>query len=219
MAVTGADVVEDLKGGAEARRNLTGNNLFCNLGEPIQNIILALEEDGKETDDRTMKLLSHITVKQLAKIFDMLGQGEEAETILAWLKRRARKNKKKGDPDADALKEKIQTNAARDPIAYFKELERANQEQIRENQEKQEERDILRAAKTKEREQKRDAAAEQAAEAKKAMEEDGQVWKPEENLAPKERAAINNAFEKFAGDNSAFDNSDKDQDGEWWKKD
>eukprot|EP01062_Namystynia_karyoxenos_P075285 TRINITY_DN724_c0_g1_i6.p1 TRINITY_DN724_c0_g1~~TRINITY_DN724_c0_g1_i6.p1 ORF type:complete len:1692 (+),score=776.26 TRINITY_DN724_c0_g1_i6:128-5077(+) len=216
---TGADVAEDMQGDAEGRRNLQLNKAFGDLGEPIQKILVALADDGVETDEKTLQLLTHITVKQLAKVWEMLGSGEDPDTILAWLKRRARKNKKKSEPAVDQLKEKIRTGADRDPIAFFKELEAANQEKIREQQEMQEERDKLRQAKAKERERKREEQQKAMEDAKKAMAADGEKFNAAEALPENAFRAIQQAFEKFANDNSGFDNSNKDQDGEWWKKD
>ena len=213
------DEVEDMHGDAEARRSLVGNNMFENLGEPIKKLLVEVEGTGKEIDDKTMELLQHITVKQLAKIFEMLGQGEDPETILAWLKRRARKNKAGKDDWAEERKAMIQTGAERDPVAFFKAIEEANAERAKEFEEMEQERDQLRLAKTKEREAKRKENAEKLQEAKKAVEDEGGWWKATEHMPEKDKNAVNAAFEKFAAKQSEFDNADKDQDGEWWKRD
>eukprot|EP00756_Hemistasia_phaeocysticola_P014106 Hpha_TRINITY_DN15322_c2_g6::TRINITY_DN15322_c2_g6_i2::g.91525::m.91525 len=216
---TGADQREDMRADAEGRRNLQGRNKFTDLGKPIQDILLKLEEEGDFTDDKTLDLLKHVPVKALAKVFDMLSEGKDPETILAWLKRRARRSKKKSDKNVDELKEKIQTGATRDPIAFFKEFEKENQKRIEEEQQAQEDRDKLRAAKCNEREKKRKEQQQAMEDAKKAMAEDGQDFNATDAMDNKARNAIAAAFEKFANDASGFDNSNNDQDGEWWKKD
>eukprot|EP00659_Diplonema_papillatum_P009259 gene9259-14345_t len=219
MAVL-ADTRENMKDDAEARRSLVGNNVFENLGEPIKRIILQVEqENGKEVDEATLQLLQHITVKQLAKIFDMLGQGEDPETILAWLKRRARKNKGNDDGWKEERKALIKTGAERDPIAFFKAIEQANADRTAELEAQAEEREQLRLARAKERDAARAELTKQLDDAKKAMADEGGFWKATDVMPEKDKNAINNAFEKFASKNSGFDNSDKDQDGEWWKRD
>eukprot|EP00754_Rhynchopus_humris_P021737 Rhum_TRINITY_DN14758_c0_g2::Rhum_TRINITY_DN14758_c0_g2_i1::g.112933::m.112933 len=214
-----ADTAENIKGDAEARRNLSGNNLFCNLGEPIQNILIEVSSNGKEVEDKTLELLSHITVKQLAKIWEMLGQGEDPETILAWLKRRARKNKGNDDSSAKDRKAMIKTGAERDPIAFFKALEAANEEKAKEFEEMNEERAQLRLAKAGEREKARKEKQKALEEAKKAVEDEGGWWKATDHVPVADKKAIAAGFEKFAAKESEFDNTDKDQDGEWWKRD
>ena len=214
-----ADTVENIKGDAESRRNLSGNNLFCNLGEPIQNILIEVSSNGKEVEDKTLELLSHITVKQLAKIWEMLGQGEDPETILAWLKRRARKNKGNDDSSAKDRKAMIKTGAERDPIAFFKALEAANEEKAKEFEEMNEERAQLRLAKAGEREKARKEKQKALDEAKKAVEDEGGWWKATDHVPVADKKAIAAGFEKFAAKESEFDNTDKDQDGEWWKRD
>eukprot|EP01061_Rhynchopus_euleeides_P045784 TRINITY_DN83_c0_g1_i1.p1 TRINITY_DN83_c0_g1~~TRINITY_DN83_c0_g1_i1.p1 ORF type:complete len:1783 (+),score=668.90 TRINITY_DN83_c0_g1_i1:154-5502(+) len=213
------DVVEDIQADAASRRNLAGNNLFENLGDPIQKLLLEVSSQGKEVDDRTMELLQHITVKQLAKIFEMLGQGEDPETILAWLKRRARKNQKGEDNWAEERKAMIKTGAERDPVAFFKEIEAANAAMAQEFQDMEEERQQLRLAKAKEREKARGEKQKELEAAKKAIEDEGGWWKATDHMPEADKKAVNAAFEKFATKNSEFDNADKDQDGEWWKAD
>jgi len=210
------DCREDMHGDAEARRNLQGNNSFQNLGGKAQEIIIMLTSQGADVSDKTMDLLKHIPVKLLAKVYEM--QDKDPETILAWLKRRARKARAKNDPGVDDLKDQIKTGASRDPIAFFKEFEKENQRRIEEEQEAQEERDKLRAAKIAERQKKREQQEKDMEAAKAAMKEDGQDFNAAEAMPEKQRAAIAAAFEKFANDASGFDNTDKDQDGEWWKK-
>eukprot|EP01059_Diplonema_ambulator_P023867 TRINITY_DN394_c0_g2_i9.p1 TRINITY_DN394_c0_g2~~TRINITY_DN394_c0_g2_i9.p1 ORF type:complete len:2543 (+),score=1190.19 TRINITY_DN394_c0_g2_i9:95-7723(+) len=213
------DVKEDIEASALARRNLKGCNLFENLGDPIKDLIIQVEKEGKNVDESTLELLQHITVKQLAKIFDMLGDGQDPETILAWLKRRARKNKAGKEEGIDERKRLIQTGAERDPIAFYKALEAANQKKQEEFEQMEEERQQLRLAKTKEREKARAQKEKELEEAKKALEDEGGWWKATDYMPDKDKDAINNAFEKFATKTSEFDNSNKDQDGEWWKKD
>eukprot|EP01063_Lacrimia_lanifica_P031729 TRINITY_DN5295_c1_g1_i3.p2 TRINITY_DN5295_c1_g1~~TRINITY_DN5295_c1_g1_i3.p2 ORF type:complete len:1724 (+),score=863.55 TRINITY_DN5295_c1_g1_i3:155-5326(+) len=211
---------EDMKGSAAERRALSGNNLFENLGKPIQDLLMALQEDGKETDDKTMELLTHVTVKQLAKIFEMLNQGEDPETILAWLKRRARKNKNKAESGLDDKKALIKTGADRDPIAFYKELEAENAKKEEEWAEMEEERAQLRKARANERERKRKERDEAQKAADEALQAEGvSVQALKDNYDEKDRNALAQQFEKFANRESAFDNSEKDQDGEWWKRD
>eukprot|EP01062_Namystynia_karyoxenos_P030913 TRINITY_DN22995_c0_g1_i1.p1 TRINITY_DN22995_c0_g1~~TRINITY_DN22995_c0_g1_i1.p1 ORF type:complete len:421 (+),score=153.23 TRINITY_DN22995_c0_g1_i1:82-1263(+) len=73
---------------------------FADLGEPIQKLLLKLAEGGDGVDDETVAMLTHVGVRQLAKVYEMLGQGADPETILAWLKQRAR--------EARDRKEKVQ---------------------------------------------------------------------------------------------------------------
>ena len=215
----GRDEKEDMAADAAGRRSLTGTNLFENLGDPIKNLILEVEGQGKEVDVKTVELLQHITVKQLAKIFEMLGQGEDPETILAWLKRRARKNKAGKDEWAEDRKAMIKTGAERDPVAFFKAIESANAERAQEFQEMEEEREKLRLAKAKEREKARAEKKNDLDNAKKALEDEGGWWKATDHMPEQDKKAVAAAFEKFATKNSDFDNADKDQDGEWWKRD
>eukprot|EP00754_Rhynchopus_humris_P044919 Rhum_TRINITY_DN4479_c0_g1::Rhum_TRINITY_DN4479_c0_g1_i1::g.14541::m.14541 len=176
------DFVEDMKGDAAARRALSGQTMFEDLGEPIQKLLLEVEKEGKAVDEKTLELLTHVTVKQLAKIFEMLGQGEDPETILAWLKRRARKNKGGQDDFAKDRKEMIKTGAERDPIAFFKAIEEANAEKEKEYQEMEEERAQLRLAKTGEREKARKEKQKALDEAKKAVVEEGGWWKATDHV-------------------------------------
>ena len=213
------DFKEDMSADASNRRELMGNNLFENLGDPIKNILLQLTQDGKEVDQDTLQLLQHITVKQLAKVFDMLNQEEDPETILAWLKRRARKNRGGEDDWKEERKKLVSTGAERDPIAFYKAIEDANAAKAEEYQQMEEERAQLRMAKAKEREKSRKKKQDDLVEAKKAIEDEGGWWKATDHMPEKDKNAINNAFEKFATKNSDFDNADKDQDGEWWKRD
>eukprot|EP00659_Diplonema_papillatum_P014676 gene14676-22452_t len=218
-SLKGDAVHEDLKDDATNRRNISGNNLFENLGDPIKNIILQVEREGKDVDETTLELLQHITVKQLAKIFDMLGQGEDADTILAWLKRRARKNKAGQDDWKEERKKLIETGARRNPVEFYKAIEEENAKKQEEYDQMAEDRAQLRLAKAKQREKDRSAFFEKMEEAKKAMEDEGVWWKAVDVMPEKDKNAINNAFEKFATKNSEFDNSDMDHDGEWWKRD
>eukprot|EP00662_Eupelagonemidae_sp_cell21_P039919 gene39919-12889_t len=60
------------------------------LGEPVQKLLRELKGRGREVDQETIDLLSHITVRQLATIYDKIGeQQQEPEVMLGFLRKRA----------------------------------------------------------------------------------------------------------------------------------
>ena len=73
----------------------TGKIRFGDLGDQIQKLLRSLK---REVSDEELNLLSTITVREMARIYDMMGQGKTPEDILAWLLQRA--------------KERVETNEA-----------------------------------------------------------------------------------------------------------
>eukprot|EP00756_Hemistasia_phaeocysticola_P011501 Hpha_TRINITY_DN15124_c0_g3::TRINITY_DN15124_c0_g3_i1::g.129494::m.129494 len=63
---------------------------FADLGEPIKRLLIQLAEGGDGVDEETVAMLTHVGVRQLAKVYEMLETGADPQTILAWLKQRAR---------------------------------------------------------------------------------------------------------------------------------
>eukprot|EP00760_Papus_ankaliazontas_P020093 PhM_4_TR18100/c2_g1_i1/m.57096 len=198
------------------RQALESNIAFQDLGEPIQKLLLLLNAEVSEED---LSLLSKITVRQLAKVFDMLGSGEDPEKIMAWLRRTARRNIDGDDPYANERKKKVFTGASRDPIAFYKEIERRNIELQERHRKAGEEREKQRKANLAKREEQRKAQAARIAEEKKRAEENGENTTALDRLARKDRTDLTNTFEKFVTKLSTYDNSMKAQDNEWWKKD
>ena len=68
---------------------MTSSTAFKTLGVPIEGLLFILDS---EVPDDDLTLLSKITVRQLAKVFDMTASGEDPEKILAWLRCKAQPN-------------------------------------------------------------------------------------------------------------------------------
>jgi len=49
---------------------------FDDLGKPMQDWILALQNDGRVTDDEINFFLEYVAVREVAKIFEYMGQGK-----------------------------------------------------------------------------------------------------------------------------------------------
>jgi hypothetical protein len=188
---------------------------FQNLGKPIQDLLFLL---NSEVSDDDLNLLSKITVRQLAKVFDMMSSGEDPEKILAWLRRTAKRNVDGDDPYQNERKKKVVTGASRDPINFYKEIERRNLELQERHKKAAEIREQERKANIVRREEERKKQAAKAAEEKARAEANGENTTALDRLKKKDRAELANTFERFAAKQSTFDNSMKAQDGEWWKK-
>ena len=145
---------------AQRRRNLEGNNLFCNLGEPIQKLLMQVH---KNISNDELKILSKITVRQLAKVFDMLSLGEDPDKILFWLQREALRAQGKEEAVKTSRKNKIDTGAARDAVAFYKELEKKNMELMEKFKQQQTTREEERKHNIEIRRKRREEAAAQAA--------------------------------------------------------
>eukprot|EP00759_Apiculatamorpha_spiralis_P046096 PhF_6_TR42696/c1_g2_i1/m.64460 len=204
---------DEIKSNEVRRQALESNITFQNLGEPIQKLLFLLNAEVSEDD---LSLLSKITVRQLAKVFDMMSSGEDPDKILAWLKRTAKRNADGDDPYQNERKKKVHTGASRDPIAFYKEIERRNNELQERHKKAAEARAKERAANIARREEERKAMAAKAAEEKARAETNGENTTALDRLKKKDRADLLNTFERFAAKQSTFDNSGKLQDGEWW---
>ena len=200
---------------AQRRRTLEGNTLFCNLGEPIQKLLMQVHKDLSNDD---LKLLSRITVRQLAKVFDMLSLGEDPDKILFWLQREALRAAGKEDTLKSGRKKKIETGAARDAVAFYKELEKKNMELMAKFKEQQVDREKQRKANIEERRKRREEAAAKAAQEKEHAAATGEKVSAVDRLKKTDLADIYGAFDRFTT-KSLFDNSNSNQDSEWWKQD
>ena len=201
---------------AERRRSLEGNTLFCNLGEPIQKLLVQL---AKDVSDAELELFSKVTVRQLAKVYDMLALEEDPEKILAWLKRETLRTRGM-DPGAPnpRLREKVRSGASRDPIAFYKEVEQKNIEMLEKFKKAQEEREQLRAQNVAQRRQRRQKVMEERSREREIAEKNGEAVNSVDRLNKTELADIRGTFERFSSKQSTFDNSQSAQDTEWWKK-
>ncbi|CUI15184.1 inositol 5-phosphatase 1, putative [Bodo saltans] len=198
---------------AEKRRALDGNTLFENLGEPIKRLLMQVNKDVSNED---LSLYSKITVRQLAKVFDMLALEEDPEKILAWLHREALRGRQ-NDPGAPKQHGGgIRQGAARDPIKFYKELEKKNLELMEKFQKAQADREEDRALNVAERKRRREQRDKEAEEEKTA---DGGDVSSVDKLKKGELADIVGTFERFSAKQSTYDNSNSNQDTEWWKKD
>ena len=201
---------------AERRRSLEVNTQFQNLGEPIQKLLLQLAQDVSSEE---IQMFSKVTVRQLAKVYDMLNLEEDPEKILAWLRREAMKARGKEVPDGGRVKDKVRTGASRDPIGFYKELERKNMDLMEKFKKDQEDREQLRSTNIAERRQRRAEAQAKAQEERAQEAKTGESTDSVARLKKTELADIMGTFERFTAKNSTFDNSNSNQDTEWWKKD
>ena len=90
-------MADEVKTNDVRKAALASSMAFQNLGEPIQKLLFILNSEVCEED---LTLLSKITVRQLAKVFDMTASGEDPEKILAWLRRTAQRNGESDDPSS-----------------------------------------------------------------------------------------------------------------------
>mgnify|MGYP001591582405 FL=1 len=202
---------------AERRRQLEGNTLFCNLGEPIQKLLMQVQNDVSQAE---MQLLSKITVRQLAKVYDMLALEEDPEKILAWLKREARKNAGEVDPDGRRRRDKVSTGANRDAISFYKELEKKNVELMEHMKMSQREREQKAQENIAVRRQRRQEAIAHAEEEKAraiASGEPATAVRAADKLKKSDLRDIMGTFDRFTAKSSTFDNSVAAPDSEWWK--
>lgn len=208
-------IIENIKKEADARRDLTTNIYFQDLGKPIQDLLLQISKDVSDAD---LQLLSKIGVKQLAKIFDMLGQGEDPEKILLWLKRRAAIAATGEDPYKAERKQKIKTGASRNAVEFFHQIEQMNKERAAEMEKRAEEREKERLANLEKRKRKLAEAQAAAAAAAEEAKKNGENTTAVDRMAKGDVNAVVNAFDRFSKE-SAYNNENANQDGEWWKKD
>ncbi|RNF01518.1 putative Unc104-like kinesin [Trypanosoma rangeli] len=184
------------------------------LGEPIRRLLLQMQ---RNLTDEELDVFTKVRVRQLAKVYDMLALEEDPERILAWLKKEHLKAKGI-DPEEvnEKTRTKVLTEGGRDPIAYFKEIERKNMELMAKLKEAQEEREKKRAENIAERQRRRE---EYRARAMKKKEDAGNEGEGLEVMKPEDVADILGVFERFTSKQSTFDNSGVVQDNEWWKRD
>lgn len=205
---------------AQARRNLEGNTTFEHLGKPIQKL---LQQVTKGVTDQQLQLFSKVTVKQLAKVFDMLGQEEDPDKILMWLTRDARRQQGLEEEEKKARRNnKKKDSQTQDAIAFYRELEKKNLELMETIKKQAAEREQVRAAAAVERKKRRTEAAEKKRiERERAIASGVDPDKKDATEKMKESAIkdIANTFDGFASKKSAADNSGAAQDTEWWKKD
>lgn len=207
-----ADTRARLKEDAERRRNLEGNVLFQDLGEPIQKLLQAVT---KEITNEEMQLLSKVSVRLLTKVFNMMNAQEDPDKILAWLHQEAKRQQQLGKP-AD---KETQRRAAQDPIAFYRELEKKNEQMLAAFKAAEEERERQRLASLAERKRRREEAERKAAEDRERAAKHGDTTDAVDRLKKEDLADITNAFDRFTQKQSTFDNSNSTQDTEWWKKD
>eukprot|EP00756_Hemistasia_phaeocysticola_P066364 Hpha_TRINITY_DN9181_c0_g1::TRINITY_DN9181_c0_g1_i1::g.94613::m.94613 len=73
---------------------VAGSANFEHLGDAVQKLLIKLEGKGGKIAEEDLELLQHISVRQLAKIYEMMGEEEEdPEAQLARLKEMAEKTK------------------------------------------------------------------------------------------------------------------------------
>jgi hypothetical protein len=211
-----SDTRESRAAEAERRRGLEGNTMFENLGEPIQRLLLSVSKDVSSED---MKLLSKVTVRQLAKVFDMLALEEDPEKILVWIRKEALRAQGINVDDKKIHNQRVATNATRDAVAFYKELEKKNMELIESMKNAQKDREEKRTTNIAERRRRREEAVTQAAEAKQRALESGEtVASSKSELRKSDLSVIVGAFSAAAKRSNA-DNSGAAQDTEWWKQD
>jgi hypothetical protein len=201
---------------AERRRKLEGNTHFADLGEPIQKLLLQISKDISESE---IQKFTKVTVRQLAKVFDMLALEEDPDKILAWLRREIDKNDPSKNKERDRHRQTVKTGASRDAIAFYKELEKKNIELMEKMKESAKEREEQRTANIAERKKRREQAVAEAAAAKARGEKVGETkTSATEKLTKLELADIVGTFDRFTAKQSTYDNSNANQDTEWWKQ-
>ena len=138
------------KAEADRRRSLEGNILYQDLGEPIQKLLQAV---SMSITNEELALFSKISVRLLAKVFNMLNAQEDPDKILSWLREEAKRQAggNKVDPE-------LQKNVAKDPIAFYRELEKRNEAMLDSFRKAEEERERERLAGMAERKRRRGEA-------------------------------------------------------------
>lgn len=196
---------------AESRRNLEGNVLFQDLGEPIQKLLQAVTKD---ITNEELQLFTKVSVRLLTKVFNMLSAQEDPDKILAWLKAEAARANGPGRGDPELAKK-----AARDPIAFYKELEKRNEDMLKDFKKAEEERERERLAGLAERKLRREEAERKAREDAERAAKNGDTTEAVDRMRKEDLADIAGAFGRFVDRQSTFDNANAAQDTEWWKKD
>ncbi|RNF05013.1 putative Unc104-like kinesin [Trypanosoma conorhini] len=187
---------------------------LADLGEPIRRLLLQIQ---RNLTDEELDMFAKIRVRQLAKVYDMLALEEDPERILAWLKKEHLKAKGIDPEEAmEKTRNKVLTEGGRDPIAYFKEIERKNMELMEKLKQTQKEREKKREENIAERRRRREECR---ARALKRKEEARDEVEDVNSMKPEDLADIMGAFERFTSKQSTFDNSSGAQDNEWWKRD
>ena len=209
-----SDSRQDRAEEAERRRKLEGNTLFSDLGEPIQKLLMQV---AKDITDAELKSFSKVTVRQLAKVFDMLAVEEDPDKILAWLKREMNKNSA-GGVVTQQHRNTVKTGAARDAVKFYQELEKKNMELMEKMKDSAQEREQKRSANIAERKKRREQAQKEAAEAREREEKTGVKTNAVDKLKKTDLADIVGTFDRFTSKASTYDNSGANQDTEWWKQ-
>lgn len=199
------------KAEAERRRNLEGNILYQDLGEPIQKLLQAV---SMSITNEELALLSKVSVRLLTKVFNMLNAQEDPDKILSWLREEAKRQSggNKVDPD-------LQKQIAKDPIAFYRELEKRNEAMLESFRKAEEERERERLAGMAERKRRREEAERKAKEDAERAAKNGDTTDAVDRLNKQDAADIAGAFNRFVDKNGTFDNTNATQDTEWWKKD
>lgn len=213
---------EDRKKEAEARRKLEGNTLFDDLGDPIKQVLLASAGDGKKHDDETLKKLSKVSVKQLAKVYEMLGKGDDPEMIIMFLTG--------GSPEKKYARSAGSANSSGEGKQFFSDLERKQAEMMERMNMSAEEKakrkaleDEARKKRVLEQKKKREedeanesAAAEKEREAREAEEE----RKRKEAEEERKRREAEESENKSRQTKAKHEDPAADLDGgDWWKAD
>ncbi|CUI15100.1 inositol 5-phosphatase 1, putative [Bodo saltans] len=209
------------------QQQLEGNTLFEHLGEPMKRLLLQVHRDISDND---LTMYSKISVRQMAKVFDMLSLEEDPDKILAWLHREASRDQQQGnrrDPGAtggrrgDGIR---QSTVAADPIKLYRELEQKHVLLMEKFRQDQMDRDHARSLNAAERKQRREAqglipTSNDNQENIAAATSSSVAGTISDVLSKTELADVVGSFERFTAQQSTYDNSSSHQDNEWWKKD
>ncbi|KEG08918.1 putative Unc104-like kinesin [Trypanosoma grayi] len=189
---------------------------LADLGEPIQRL---LQQIQRNITDEELDMFARIKVRQLAKVYDMLALEEDPERIMTWLKKEHLKMKGIDPAEVnEKRRKKVLAEGGRDPIAYYKEIEKKNIELMKSLEKAQQEREAKRTSNIAERRRRREECQRRALEekTKQAAMDDSNVI---QRMSPGEVSDIIGAFDRFTSKQSTFDNSNSVQDTEWWKRD
>eukprot|EP00759_Apiculatamorpha_spiralis_P022406 PhF_6_TR26640/c0_g1_i1/m.38594 len=183
------------------------------LGQPVQDLIHLIGEDLVSEAD--LDALTKISVKQLAKVYEMLSDGEDAAKILAWLRRVLNKV---DDAYQNERKKKAFQGAARNPFQYFREMEEKARLVREQAHVRAEARKAERLKYAKQREEVRLVNILKVTQEKKQAVFNKEGTTALTRLPGTAQQDIINVFETFVTKHSLADNSEKNYDNEWWKQ-
>ena len=175
---------------------------FADLGEVVQDLLRSIESHGHTVDTSTLGTLQTLTVKTLAKVYDMMAASEDPETILSWLMRR-RRGREGRKPTAWEAERKaiLQEQNERNPREHFQRLEASN---------------AARFAKIEADDAARTEARNTKAAARSATRTSQQTPGTEYHASSSPQSdAVRRIFDAFSSESSALE-SDLQSDS-WWK--